>query len=186
MIAEETLKKFVIAAHGDLDQVRQMLETQPDLLNMSYDWGPGGPEDALEAAGHMGNRAIAEYLLGKGAPLTVFAAAMLGRADDVRRFLAEQPQLATTSGVHGFSLLWHAALSGSTEIAQLITECGAPVGSFELHAAASMGHAGMVRWLVDHGATDFTLKNFQDQTPLQAAEALGHSDVAALLRDLAG
>ena len=57
--------------------------------------GEGGREDALEAAGHVGNPEIAQYLLDQGMPLTVFAAAVLRREADVRRFLAENPALAT-------------------------------------------------------------------------------------------
>jgi hypothetical protein len=78
-IPTETVREFVTAGHGDLEKVKQMLADQPAVLNLSYDWNPGGPETALQAAAHVGSRAVAEYLLDQGAPLDICTAAMLGR-----------------------------------------------------------------------------------------------------------
>jgi uncharacterized protein len=187
MLSEELIREFVIAAHSNFAEVKILLAAHPDLLTVSYDWGAqGGREDALEAAGHVGNREIAEYLLDQGLPLTVFAAAMLGREKDARRFLTETPVLATTPGVHGIPLMWHAALSGDPKLTALVREFGGAVDASDLHAAISSGEADMVRWMLDNGADDLSVKNFQDQTPLEAAEAQGHKKIADLLREHAG
>src|SRR5689334_3077462 len=113
-LSPEVIKEFVISAHGNLPKVQEMLEQEPGLLNEKWQ---DVDENALEASGHMGRADIMEYLLGKGAPLTVFAAASLGKLDDVAAFLREDPALANKPGVHGISLLFHAALGGNIGIA---------------------------------------------------------------------
>ena len=82
----ETIREFVIAGHGNLDRVKEMLTGQPEMLNISHEWKPDDTETALQGASHVGNRAIAEYLLEQGAPLDICAAAMLGCKTNVERF----------------------------------------------------------------------------------------------------
>lgn len=182
MHSQDKIREFIIAAHGDLEKVQMLLNEHPDLLHTAFEWQPDDLENALQAASHMGNRAIAEYVLSLGIPLNVYAAAMLGRADEVRRFLSEDSSLASKPGVHGFSLLWHAALSGDTSIAQTILDHGGQNESHNLHAAVSQGHLDMVNWLLNHGASNVLVKNYQDKTPIEVAEAGGYTEIAALLR----
>src|SRR5688572_20161515 len=81
----DPVKAFVLAAHSDLDTVQKMLADRPELLNIEYDWGAmGGLETPIGAAAHVGNRAIAEFLLAKGAPSNICVAAMLGKDDEVK------------------------------------------------------------------------------------------------------
>src|SRR6185369_9628185 len=63
----ELVKDFVIAGHGNFDKTKQLLEQEPTLLYATFDWGNGDFETALEGAGHTGNKAIANYLIEKGA-----------------------------------------------------------------------------------------------------------------------
>src|SRR5687767_7233956 len=46
-IASELVKEFVIAGHANLDKVRELLATEPALLNGTWDWGKGDFETAL-------------------------------------------------------------------------------------------------------------------------------------------
>src|SRR5882672_206846 len=94
----DLVKEFVTVGHRDLQKVKDMLAETPSLLNASWDWGGGDFESALEGAGHMGDRGIAEYLLSKGARMNVFAAAMLGRLDIVKDTLTAFPDLRTSKG----------------------------------------------------------------------------------------
>jgi hypothetical protein len=111
-LAPELVKEFVGAGHGNLAKVTEMLNLQPGLLNATWDWGGGDFESAIEGAGHMGNREIAEYLLSKGARMNIFCAAMLGRLDLVKATLAAYPNLKTSKGPHGIMLLQHATKGG--------------------------------------------------------------------------
>jgi ankyrin repeat protein len=179
-LSQDLVKEFVIAAHAELDKVKEMLAQEPALLNVRYEETGESP---LEAASHMGNRPIADYLLAQGAPLTICTAAMLGQADQVAKFLADNPEQVHAVGAHGFTLLFHIALSGNTDIAQMVHDRGGRAGIDQaLHAAIFTRHIAMAKWLLEHGAkTDTT--NFQGKTPLQTAVALGLDDMVQLLQD---
>ncbi|HET8895177.1 MAG TPA: ankyrin repeat domain-containing protein [Gaiellaceae bacterium] len=99
---------FVSHSHWQIDNVRVALANDPTLANATTDWGGGDWESALGAASHAGNREIAELLLGHGARLDVFAAAMLGLVDVVRAVLDAHPEMRDAKGPHGIPLAAHA------------------------------------------------------------------------------
>ena len=108
----DLVKEFVIKGHSDLPAVKQLLKEESALLNACWDWGAGDFETALEGAGHMGNKAIARFLLEKGARINLFCAAMLGQLDVVKGILALDPGLKFSKGPHGLQLLHHAQKGG--------------------------------------------------------------------------
>lgn len=180
---DDDAKDFVTAAHFSLEKVQQLLAADPALLDVAYLWREDDPETAIQAAAHMGNHPIAEYLLAQGAPLAIYTAAMLGRVDDVRQMLDADASRTRQRGAHGFTLMWHVALSGHEDLATLVYDRGAREGfSHALHAAISQGHAGMVDWLLHHGADDLMIQDFRGRTPLQAALEAGHESIAGMLR----
>ncbi len=99
---------FVIYAHSDLEMVKMLLQREPGLLNASVDWGAGDYETALGGASHMGRKDIVRFLLGQGARIDIFCAAMLGMLDTVKEMLTIEPALIDAKGPHGFSLHFHA------------------------------------------------------------------------------
>lgn len=108
----ELVREMVLVSHFNLARVKEIVEARPALARAAYDWGFGDWEDALGAASHMGNRAIAEYLIAKGARPSIFSAAMLGQLDVVRSFMAAQPGAQRIRGPHSISLLAHARVGG--------------------------------------------------------------------------
>ena len=107
------VQEFVGACHGvDLDTVRALLDREPALVNAAWDWGGGDWETGLGGAAHMGRRDIALFLLGQGARLDLFAAAMLGELEIVRSALAEFPSMRDALGPHGIPLVEHARAGG--------------------------------------------------------------------------
>ncbi len=120
------VKDFVIAGHGKMDEVKDMLEQYPNLISCRHDWGKGDYEEAIEGAGHVGNEDIANYLIEKGARVNLFVLTMLGKTDLVLPILKEYPQLVNSLGAHGFTLLHHANVGGerSLEIKDFLTENG--------------------------------------------------------------
>ncbi len=108
----ELVKTFVIAGHGDLAKTQQMLTETPGLLNATWDWGGGDFETALGGAGHMGRKDIADFLIGQGARMDIFVAAMLGRIDFVKAALVAYPSLINSKGPHGIPLMAHAKKRG--------------------------------------------------------------------------
>jgi hypothetical protein len=108
----ELVQEFVAKAHGDLEAVRELLASEPTLVNAAWDWRGGDWETGLGAAAHMGRRDIALFLLDHGARVDVFAAAMLGETEVVRAMLTAWPALRDARGPHGIPLLEHAKAGG--------------------------------------------------------------------------
>ncbi|GIK29823.1 MAG: ankyrin repeat domain-containing protein [Chloroflexi bacterium] len=176
-------RQVMIAAHFDLDGVKAGLKGHPEWLNIEYDWGPeGGLETPLGAAAHVGNRRIAEYLLGLGAPLTPTTAAMLGMTGALEAFIDTDPASVNARGAHGIPLLGHAAFSGRVAVCDFLMAngCDGAGVTLGLLNAAGRGDSGMARWMLEHGA-DATATNFQGKTVLELARASGSADLVALI-----
>jgi hypothetical protein len=112
----DLVKEFVVAGHGakegDLDKVKSMLHDYPNMIYSKYDWGNGDFEAAIEGAGHMGNKEIADYLINAGSRVTLFVLCILGKTTLVKPILEEYPKLIFAIGPHGFTLLHHAKQGG--------------------------------------------------------------------------
>ena len=111
-LAADLVKEFVVAAHANLQRTKELLELQPGLLNSAWDWGGGDFETALGGASHMGNREIAQFLLEKGARMDLFAAAMLGMVEVIRKAVEVFPGIHKSLGPHKISLIAHAQKGG--------------------------------------------------------------------------
>ncbi len=180
-IPQETIDEIVVAAHHDLPRVQEMLAENPALLNENATW----IETPVQAAAHVGNRPIAEYLLDQGAPLDICTAAVLGRIDDVKALLAETPELSGATGAHNIPLMFFAALGNNTEIAQVLFDAGTEInvgegGNTPLHGAALAGNTEMLRWLLAHDANPYAV-DYDGKTALDRAQDNGHEDAVALL-----
>jgi ankyrin repeat protein len=178
-LSQDLVREFVLAGHGDLEKVRAMLAEQPELLEAKFEQND---ESALEAASHVGNRAIAQYLLEQGAELNIYTASMLGMKQEVIRMLRADPEAGKRPGVHGLSALFHAAIGGNTEIADMLYAVS-PNEQMEpvLHAAVASRNPQMVRWaLAQRPALD--AKRFDGKTALQVAQQNGDEEIAQLLR----
>ena len=108
----EKVKEFVGAGHNNLDKVKQLLAEFPTLLYATWDWGGGDFETGLEGAGHVGNKDIANHLIGIGARTNLFVLTMLGKTQIVKAYLETYPQYLNARGPHGFTLLHHAQRGG--------------------------------------------------------------------------
>jgi hypothetical protein len=106
------VREFVGKAHTDFGATKTLLAEHPALLNATWDWGGGDFETGLGGASHMGSRDIAEFLIGQGARMDLFTAAMLGRLDIVTPMLTAYPALLQSRGPHGLSLIHRARQGG--------------------------------------------------------------------------
>jgi ankyrin repeat protein len=182
-LTPDIIREFVIAAHFNFDKVLTMAAERPMLLTARHQWGENDYEDGLGAASHVGNRPIAEFFLAQGVPLNICAAAMLGRIVDVATFIQVDATQANAHGAHDIPILFHAALSGNTDLTHLLLASGCKEGfDSALHAAIMHGHGEMVNWLLEHGATDLQVLNYEGKTPLKKAVELGHTAIADTLR----
>jgi hypothetical protein len=108
----EKVKEFVGAGHNDLGKVQKLLVEFPGLLYATWDWGGGDFETALEGAGHVGTKDVANYLIGQGARTNLFVLTMLGKTQIVKAYLETYPEYLNAKGPHGFTLLHHAQRGG--------------------------------------------------------------------------
>jgi len=118
------VNEFVKVAHFDLPKVKEMLGVQPHLLNATWDWGNGDFETAMGAAGHMGLKETALYLMEKGARADIFVLTMLGKTAIVKTMIADYPNLIDAIGPHGFTLLHHAKQGKADELFEYFSEKG--------------------------------------------------------------
>lgn len=182
-LSEDLIREFVIAGHGNLTKVQQMLAQHPDLLNAYYKWGENDYETAIQAAAQLGNVPIAEFLLSKGAPLDICTVAILGRVDDLRERLDLDPENVKAVGAHGIPLLPHAVWSGNVDLVRLAYGRGATAGTnLALHNAITKGNAEVVEWLLANTKPDVNAKNYQGKSPLEVAKERNDQRIVELLK----
>jgi len=107
-LEKELVAEFVGVCHRDVDRARELLDREPALIRAAHDWGGGDFETGLGAAAHTGRAPIARLLLDRGAPMDLFAAAMLGELGIVKAVIEGMPEQARALGPHGISLMRHA------------------------------------------------------------------------------
>ena len=134
----EIVKEFVTVAHGNFQWTQEMLESEHLLLHVSHDWGGVDYESAIEACGHVGNKEIAHYLLGKGARYNIYLACMLGHLDTVKNVLTFAPQLLNSKGPHGLTMLHHVRKGGdgSKAVEEYLMSLGAKETKIDFYAKA--------------------------------------------------
>ena len=120
------VKDAVGASHGNFARIRELVEKQPSMARASIDWGFGDWETCIDAAAHVGNKPIADFLLTHGARPTIFSAAMMGQLDAVKAFVAARPGIQRTLGPHGITLMAHAKAGGpdAAAVVQYLSSLG--------------------------------------------------------------
>ena len=139
------------ARRGDLAEIRKILAQDPAAVAARADDG----ETPLMAALYRGHSDAVALLLDSGAPLDLFAAAATGRLEDVEREIAARPGAVNDYAYDGWTAL---------------------------HLAAFFGRQTAAERLLDAGADPSAVsRNSLSNTPLHAALAGSHTDVALVL-----
>lgn len=177
--------------------VARKCEVQIELIDVLIDAGAspdGNPNNALVN----GNFAAAEYLVQRGAKLTLATALCLERWDDITRLA---PTASASEKQFGFIL---AALNGKAEALRRIIDLGIDLNrpsadlysnATALHHAVCSGSLETVKLLVEVGAELGTKDRAWNATPLEWAEhyireAKGddagkqYPEIAAYLREM--
>lgn len=184
VLTEDQIRDFIVAAHGNLPRVREMLILHPGLLNVRHYWSDSDSETAIQAAAQTGSIPVVEYLLERGAPLDICTAAFLGRKEDVQRMLDDDPGLINARGAHGIPLMPHAAMSGNVELTRMLYERGATAStSHALSNAVMHGDARMARWLLDNAKPDLAWRSYEGKSLLAIARETGKKDMLDLLAE---
>src|SRR5262245_12395613 len=120
------VKEAVVAAHGNVKRIQELVASQPALARASVDWGFGDWETCIDGAAHVGAKPIADLLLQNGARPTIFSAAMMGQLDVVKAFISARPGIQKKHGPHGITLMAHARAGGAD--AQAVVQYLATLG----------------------------------------------------------
>jgi ankyrin repeat protein len=171
------------AKAGDLSKVRELIRSSPGLAAARL---PSG-ESPVMAALYRGHREIVDVLVESIGRVDIFAAAALGRLDDLRESL-ERPENVNAVAYDGWTPLHLAAFFGQTKAAELLLDAGASVQAISsnslrntpLHAATAGGHAESALLLIERGA-DVTVPDAGKHTPLHIAAESGLTDVVKAL-----
>jgi hypothetical protein len=186
---DEAIKEVVTVAHGNLARVKELVTARPALARASWDWGYGDWETPIDAASHVGNRPIAEFLIANGARPTVFTAVMLGQLALVKGFIETSPGIQRTRGPHGLTFVAHARAggAGAAEVLKYLESLGdadprytnAPLTDEEQAAIAgeyAFGAGATERLKVVKGERGFTIER-----PGHAARGLAHQGGLAFI-----
>jgi ankyrin repeat protein len=171
---------------GDTDSLALLLAHGAKVkVTDKFGWTP------LHTACIRRNEAAADILLANGAEMDAFVAAAFERKDVLADLLGSDPSLANAR-LAGWPLLHWAAMSGNTEIVDLVLRHGADINAREdapagewshafaymrhfaqsgcaaIHHVAHEGEPHMAAYLIDHGA-DVNASSPGGWTPLHLA-----------------
>ena len=168
---------------GDIARVKAIVETTPALVSARLSSG----ESPVMAALYRGHLTIVDALIAAGAEIDVFAAAALGRLQELRNTL--DGTSVNAYSYDGWTPLHLAAFFGRHDAAQVLLDAGADVTAVSqnslantpLHAATAGKHSDVALLLYARGG-DKAVTDVGGYTPLQIAEQNGLSSVVAAMR----
>jgi uncharacterized protein len=157
---------------GDLERVKALVTATPALINARAGTG----ESAILTAVYHRQKEIANLLVARGAPLSVFEACAAGELDRVEGLLVADEAAIKAYSEDGWTPLHLAAFFGHANIAELLLGLGADAnagsrnanGNTPLHAALAGNHK-MVAGLLVGGGADVNAADAAGWRPLHLA-----------------
>jgi ankyrin repeat protein len=168
---------------GDLPDVNQRIRQNPALASGRLATG----ESPVMTALYRGHQTIVDALIAAGAEIDVFAAAALGRLQELRNTL--DGTSVNAYSYDGWTPLHLAAFFGRHDAAQVLLDAGADVTAVSqnslantpLHAATAGKHSDVALLLYARGG-DKAVTDVGGYTPLQIAEQNGLASVVEAMR----
>lgn len=168
---DESVREIVGVSHNNLARVKELVTARPALARASWDWGYGDWETPIDAASHVGNRPIAEFLIANGARPTIFTAIMMGQLAIVKALVEATPGLQRMRGPHGLTMVSHAKAggAGAADVLKYLESLGdadpryPDVALTEAEQAAiageyAFGAAAAERFTIGKGPRGFTIQ----------------------------
>jgi len=149
---------------------------------------------ALDLAGLLGHKELAQILLDRGAKLRLPGAVGLGRTSEVKKLLRDDPD-SLKPGHRWGNLIVRASESSPGAVVESLIRAGADVnvrddpktsvdatsGYTPLHAAGFRGNKSAAAALLHHGANVTTREEKYHGTPAGWADYAGHREVRDLI-----
>ena len=136
----------------------------------------------LRMAAELGSADVAKFLIDAGARTDLFYYAMTGNINVIRPAILHNPSMTKEKGPHGISLMFHAAISGSPLLTQLLFDHDATVDDNCLRASVTHGRSyPMTLWLLERGARYYGQKAFGNAPLAEWAKNEGLTDISNLL-----
>lgn len=181
-LESDLVRRIVLAAHSEIEEVKSLLEQDPKLSNATWDWGSGDFETPLGSASHMGRTDIAQILIKAGARKDLFYYAMEGNFDVLRPAVTSDQSVVDVLGPHGISLFFHSAISGNVPLAAFLLENGGIIDNGSLNASVLYGRSyEMTKWLLERGAVYYGQTGFGKDPLAKWARSQGMKQIADLL-----
>jgi len=168
---------------GDAAAVAELVAAHPELARSAEDGIP-----AVRLALYHRQPEVLEALLAADPPLDGLDHAALGRADELRRDVAADPELVGRRSADGFTALHYACFFGGAAATGALLAAGADPDAEAhnatrvrpLHSAAAVGDVESARLLLEAGA-DADACQAGGFTPLHAAAHRDDEALASLL-----
>ena len=186
---------FRLVYHGDINKVKEMVDKNPDLLNVK---NPDGWK-LLHFCAYNDDAEIAGYLLKKGADINVksrtgmtplYVAATQGKLKIINFLIKHGANVNVTADRPTRTPLMRAAAKGFEDVVKALVEAGADVnaksemGWTPLMYAAEEGNVNIVKFLLEKGAK-IDAKNNQKRTAEDLARMNGQGEVETILNEAA-
>jgi len=190
-VPQDFINRFVTVCHFDPAITRKLYTLCPALLSTRSTWNEMG----IESAAHVGTEPCADFLLEKGAPLSICTATMMGLTARVNELLREDARRSAERGAHDFPLLLYTTFGKArVAVAEVLLKAGADPnadmrGVTALHFAARKGYVRLAELLLAGGADPNLRADYAflaEGTVLAVATKFGRDDVAALVRARGG
>ncbi|MBD3170229.1 MAG: hypothetical protein GF307_12155 [candidate division Zixibacteria bacterium] len=181
-----------VIEEGNLDQVKELLESNPDLINATYNYG----QSVMHAAAYSGHIEIVKYLIEKGADVNarsgqnsnpLHGAAYYGH-EDIVKLLIENGAEVDNPNAYDYRPMLSACAGGHLNIVKMLIDAGADIeattydGANALLTAAASGNQEMFEMLLELGA-DLNSVNNDGDNALHYAAVSPNSDFVRYLID---